>query len=98
MLESVEYGDVLRGGMRDPSETLAECSSITKVPGVHPVLNTLYHKHTKFQDLGLSSCHSRMSHLPSPEEEAHVLLFEPAGTLNTGDVRDERTVEVPERI
>ena len=28
----------------------------------------------------------------------HVLLFEPAGTLNTGDVRNERTVERPERI
>ena len=28
-------------------------------------------------------------------EEAHVLLFEPAGTLNTGNVRNERTVERP---
>jgi len=28
---------------------------------------------------------------------AHVLLFEPATTLNTGDVRDERTVVNPER-
>jgi hypothetical protein len=32
------------------------------------------------------------------EEEVHVLLFEPATTLNTGNVRDERTVERPERI
>jgi hypothetical protein len=31
-------------------------------------------------------------------EEAHVLLFEPALTLNTGNVRDERTVERFERI
>ncbi len=39
-----------------------------------------------------------VEHRPVAEEEVHVLLFEPAGTLNTGDVRDERTVEEPERI
>jgi GrpB-like predicted nucleotidyltransferase (UPF0157 family)/mannose-6-phosphate isomerase-like protein (cupin superfamily) len=39
-----------------------------------------------------------VEHRPVAEEEAHVLLFEPATTLNTGDVRDERTVDVPERI
>jgi tRNA(Leu) C34 or U34 (ribose-2'-O)-methylase TrmL len=27
------------------------------------------------------------------EEEAHVLLFEPASTLNTGNVCNERTLE-----
>ena len=32
------------------------------------------------------------------EEEAHVLLFEPASTLNTGNVRNERTVAQLERI
>ena len=32
------------------------------------------------------------------EEEAHVLLFEPASTLNTGNVRNERTVERLERV
>ena len=37
-------------------------------------------------------------HRPVAEEEAHVLLFEPASTLNTGDVRNERTVEVLDRI
>ena len=31
-----------------------------------------------------------------PTEEVHVLLFEPATTLNTGDVRNERTVANPE--
>ena len=36
-----------------------------------------------------------VEHRPVAEEEVHVLLFEPAGTLNTGDVRDERTVESP---
>ena len=32
------------------------------------------------------------------DEEVHVLLFEPASTLNTGDVRNERTVDRPDRI
>jgi hypothetical protein len=32
------------------------------------------------------------------EEEAHVLLFEPASTLNTGNLRNERTVADLERI
>jgi hypothetical protein len=32
------------------------------------------------------------------EEEAHVLLFEPASTLNTGNVRNERMVERLERV
>lgn len=39
-----------------------------------------------------------VEHRPVAEEEAHVLLFEPASTLNTGDVRDERTREKLERI
>jgi mannose-6-phosphate isomerase-like protein (cupin superfamily) len=34
-----------------------------------------------------------VEHRPVADEEVHVLLFEPAGTLNTGDVRVERTVE-----
>jgi mannose-6-phosphate isomerase-like protein (cupin superfamily) len=39
-----------------------------------------------------------VEHRPVAEEEAHVLLFEPASTLNTGNVRNERTVAEPERI
>jgi mannose-6-phosphate isomerase-like protein (cupin superfamily) len=39
-----------------------------------------------------------VEHRPVADEEIHVLLFEPAGTLNTGDVQDERTVREPERI
>lgn len=39
-----------------------------------------------------------VEHRPVAEGEVHVLLFEPAGTLNTGDVRNERTVEEPKRI
>ena len=33
-----------------------------------------------------------VEHLPVAPEEAHVLLFEPASTLNTGDAGGERTV------
>jgi mannose-6-phosphate isomerase-like protein (cupin superfamily) len=32
-----------------------------------------------------------VEHKPVAAREAHVLLFEPIGTLNTGNVRDERT-------
>jgi mannose-6-phosphate isomerase-like protein (cupin superfamily) len=39
-----------------------------------------------------------VEHKPAAEEEAHILMFEPAGTLNTGDVRDERTIDEVERI
>ena len=39
-----------------------------------------------------------VEHRPVAEEEAHILLFEPASTLNTGDVRDERTLEKLERV
>lgn len=34
-----------------------------------------------------------VEHLPVAEEEVHILLMEPKSTLNTGDVRNERTVE-----
>jgi len=37
-------------------------------------------------------------HRPVAEREVEVLLFEPAGTLNTGNVRDTRTVEKLQRI
>lgn len=37
-------------------------------------------------------------HLPVAREEAHVLLFEPKSTLNTGNLRNERTVEALERV
>ncbi len=39
-----------------------------------------------------------VEHRPVAEEEVHVLLFEPASTLNTGNVQNERTVSEPERI
>lgn len=37
-------------------------------------------------------------HLPSAEEEVHIMLLEPKTTLNTGNVRNERTVEELETI
>jgi mannose-6-phosphate isomerase-like protein (cupin superfamily) len=37
-------------------------------------------------------------HRPVAEREVQVLLFEPAGTLNTGNVQDARTVEKLQRI
>ena len=39
-----------------------------------------------------------VEHMPVAKEEAHVILFEPKTTLNTGDVRNERTVERLEKI
>ncbi|HEX7487369.1 MAG TPA: cupin domain-containing protein [Anaeromyxobacteraceae bacterium] len=39
-----------------------------------------------------------VEHRPVAEAEVAVLLFEPASTVNTGDVRNERTVADPERI
>ncbi|PYQ25380.1 MAG: hypothetical protein DMF56_27690 [Acidobacteria bacterium] len=34
-----------------------------------------------------------IEHRPVAAEEVHVMLFEPANTLNTGNVRNERTYE-----
>jgi mannose-6-phosphate isomerase-like protein (cupin superfamily) len=39
-----------------------------------------------------------VEHRPVADEEAHVLLFEPASTLNTGNVQNERTVAHLDRI
>lgn len=39
-----------------------------------------------------------VEHRPAASEEVHILLFEPTGTLNTGNVRSERTVENPRRL
>jgi mannose-6-phosphate isomerase-like protein (cupin superfamily) len=34
-----------------------------------------------------------VEHCPTAEQECHVVLFEPQTTLNTGNVRNERTVK-----
>ena len=39
-----------------------------------------------------------VEHRPVADEEVHVLLFEPATTLNTGNMRNERTVEQVQRL
>jgi mannose-6-phosphate isomerase-like protein (cupin superfamily) len=37
-------------------------------------------------------------HLPSADEEVHIILLEPKSTLNTGNVTNERTVRELERV
>lgn len=39
-----------------------------------------------------------VEHRPVSDGEVHVVLFEPAGTVNTGNVSSERTVASPARI
>ena len=39
-----------------------------------------------------------VEHRPVADEEVEVVLFEPATTLNTGNVRDERTLETLDRL
>lgn len=39
-----------------------------------------------------------VEHRPVAEEECHVILFEPASTLNTGNVVNERTVAELQRV
>jgi mannose-6-phosphate isomerase-like protein (cupin superfamily) len=39
-----------------------------------------------------------VEHLPVAEEECHVMLFEPKSVLNTGNTKNEKTVEKLETI
>jgi len=39
-----------------------------------------------------------VEHRPVAPSEVHVLLFEPASTLNTGNVENERTVREPQTL
>jgi mannose-6-phosphate isomerase-like protein (cupin superfamily) len=39
-----------------------------------------------------------VEHMPIAEEETHIVLLEPKSTLNTGNVRNERTVEELQRM
>ncbi|MEO8036646.1 MAG: cupin domain-containing protein [Acidobacteriota bacterium] len=39
-----------------------------------------------------------VEHRPFATEETHIMLFEPAGTINTGNAPGALTVENPERI
>ena len=40
----------------------------------------------------------KVEHKPVAEEEVHILLFEPASTINTGNVENERTRKELEKI
>jgi mannose-6-phosphate isomerase-like protein (cupin superfamily) len=39
-----------------------------------------------------------VEHMPVAEQEVHVVLIEPKSTLNTGNVRNERTLETLARL
>jgi mannose-6-phosphate isomerase-like protein (cupin superfamily) len=39
-----------------------------------------------------------VEHKPVAAAEAHILLFEPVSTRNTGNVRGDRTIEAPPRL
>ena len=39
-----------------------------------------------------------VEHMPVAEEEVQVILIEPVTTINTGNVRSERTVKRPDKI
>jgi mannose-6-phosphate isomerase-like protein (cupin superfamily) len=39
-----------------------------------------------------------IEHKPVADEEAALMLFEPVSTLNTGNIKNERTVDHPKRI
>jgi mannose-6-phosphate isomerase-like protein (cupin superfamily) len=39
-----------------------------------------------------------VEHMPYAKEETHLMLFEPATTLNTGNLQNERTVADLQRI
>ncbi len=39
-----------------------------------------------------------VEHQPYAPEEAQILMFEPAGTLNTGNIQNERTVGQPKNL
>ena len=39
-----------------------------------------------------------IEHQPYAPVETHIMMFEPAGTLNTGNIKNERTVSKPKLI
>jgi mannose-6-phosphate isomerase-like protein (cupin superfamily) len=47
--------------------------------------------HTKLMEGDMCVVPRGVEHKPVAERECHIMLIEPAGTLNTGDVIDERT-------
>ena len=39
-----------------------------------------------------------VEHKPQADQETHIMLFEPVGTLNTGNIESERTIRHPMQI
>lgn len=39
-----------------------------------------------------------VEHRPNAPEEVEIMLFEPASTMNTGNIENERTIKKPDRI
>jgi len=39
-----------------------------------------------------------VEHRPVAEDEVHLMMFEPASTLNTGNIENEKTVRDPQRM
>jgi mannose-6-phosphate isomerase-like protein (cupin superfamily) len=63
------------------------------------------HLHLQFRDgevaLGPGELYivpKGVEHRPVAPEEVHLLMFEPASTLNTGNIENERTVNDPQRL
>ena len=50
------------------------------------------------QHVKVCKARGRVCLAPVATHEAHVLLFEPASTVNTGEVREARTVTNPEHL
>lgn len=66
---------------------------------VKGVLNIEFHDRTEVLHEGeLLIVPRGVEHKPIAENEVWVLLFEPATTLNTGDIRNERTKEILDTI
>jgi mannose-6-phosphate isomerase-like protein (cupin superfamily) len=55
-------------------------------------------RHTEVEEGEFVIVPRGMEHRPFAANEVHVLLFEPAGTLNTGNVRDAYTIDSPRTI
>ena len=62
-------------------------------------LKMAFRDHTKIVSEGeIIVVPKGVEHKPIAEEEVHIMMFEPVGTVNTGDIIDKRTVEDIERI
>jgi len=59
------------------------------------------HLRDRVVELGEGDCFvvpKGVEHKPEAKDETHILMFEPAGTRNTGNIENERTRSSPRRI